>query len=216
MTANIEAPIWGNLRRTRPFSEHYGFDRGAPIDRYYVNRFFELNRQFISGDVLEIQGTAYTQMFGHGVRRSDSVDVEAEHGTTFVCDLARSEGVLASNSYDCFLLPNTFNHLQDLEGCLRQAVRVIKPGGTILGTVATFVPLTPDLKEYWRLTPPGWREVTQCAWPDCEVTIESYGNALSAVAAMMGLAHEELTPAELDVHDPRYPVLIAIRCRKPR
>src|SRR4051794_24300652 len=26
---------WGSLRRTRPFSDCYGFDRGLPIDRYY-------------------------------------------------------------------------------------------------------------------------------------------------------------------------------------
>jgi hypothetical protein len=32
----------------------------------------------------------------------------------------------------------------------------------------------------------------------------------------MGLALEELTEAELDVHDPRGPVLTTIVCRLPR
>ncbi len=32
---------------------------------------------------------------------------------------------------------------------------------------------------------------------------------------MYGLAHEELKAAELDAYDPRYPMLITIRCRKP-
>ncbi len=48
------------------------------------------------------------------------------------------------------------------------------------------------------------------------VTVESHGNCLAGVAAMLGLAREELTSAELDVAHPRYPVLVTVMCRKPR
>ena len=41
------------------------------------------------------------------------------------------------------------------------------------------------------------------------------GYCLAVVAAQMALAVEELTSAELDVHDSRYPVLTTIACRKP-
>ena len=34
------------------------------------------------------------------------------------------------------------------------------------------------------------------------------------VAAMLGLAAEELLPAELDAEDPHYPVLVTAACRK--
>jgi hypothetical protein len=47
------------------------------------------------------------------------------------------------------------------------------------------------------------------------VQVTSYGNCLSATAAVMGLACEEITPAELDVADPRFPVVVGIRCLKP-
>jgi len=50
-------------------------------------------------------------------------------------------------------------------------------------------------------------------WPGCETTIEAHGNCLAAAAAMYGIAAEELTNAELDATDPRYPVLVAIDCR---
>jgi len=36
---------------------------------------------------------------------------------------------------------------------------------------------------------------------------------LAAAAAMYGVAVEELAAAELDAHDPRYPVLVTIECR---
>jgi hypothetical protein len=35
------------------------------------------------------------------------------------------------------------------------------------------------------------------------------------VTAQLGLALEELSEPELNVHDPRYPVLTTILCRKP-
>jgi hypothetical protein len=205
---------WGDLRRTRPFSAHYGFDRGTPIDRYYVLKFMEKYRRYITGDVLEIQMTGYTKMFGENLRRSESVDVDPQHNTTYVCDLSRSAGILASNSYDCFLLPNTLNHLRELEPSLVNALRVVKPGGTILATVATLVPLTPDFLDYWRLTPAGWKQVTARVWGGCHVEVDAYGNVLSSIAAMMGLAYEELSKQELEHYDPRYPVLIGIFCQK--
>ena len=214
MNFQQQTPQWGNLRRTHPFSDHYGFDRGTPIDRYYVLKFMEKYREHIAGDVLEIQGTAYTQVCGHNVRRSDSIDIDPQHGTTFVCDLAASERVLASNAYDCFLLPNTLNHLKDPVASLQQALRVIRPGGTILATAPTLTPLTPDFSEYQRFTVAGLREIGQRAWPGQKFAAESYGNVLAATAALMGLAGEELMASELEVNDPRYPVLLAFFCQK--
>src|SRR5258706_4284896 len=48
-------PRWGNLRRTRRFSSQFGFERGTPVDRWYLRRFLERHRADITGDVLEIQ-----------------------------------------------------------------------------------------------------------------------------------------------------------------
>jgi len=47
------------------------------------------------------------------------------------------------------------------------------------------------------------------------VDVSGHGNCLAVVAAQLGLAVEELTAAELDVHDARYPLLTTIVCRKP-
>lgn len=209
-------PIWGNLKTTKPFSEYFGFDRGTPVDRYYLHRFLEKNRQFITGDVLEIQMPSHAQRYGSGLRRTDSVDISSQHKSTYVCDLAESEGVIPDDSYDCFLLPNTLCVLKNIEGCLEQALRVIKPGGVILATTATFMPLNPDSPDYWRLSADGWKEIAEKVWPGCQVEIEGHGNCLVAVAAMLGLAMEELSQAEMEENDPHYPVLVTLFCRKPQ
>jgi hypothetical protein len=207
-------PRWGNLRRVQPFSTAYGFDRGTPVDRYYLDRFLDANRRAITGRVLEVQVPSYTKRFGHDVRESHTVDINPAFRATYTCDLAVAAEI-PTDYYDCFLVPNTLQHILDLHTALRTMIRVVKPGGTLLASAAGLLPLIPDGGDYWRLSPDGWRFVLEAEWAGCDVSVEAHGNCLAAAAAMYGLAREELRPSELDAHDPRYPVLTTIRCRKP-
>jgi hypothetical protein len=75
------------------------------------------------------------------------------------------------------------------------------------------LPLTGVVPEFSRLTPDGWRHRLASAWPGATVEVHGHGNCLAAIAAQLGLALEELTPSELDVDDPRYPVLSTIAAR---
>lgn len=209
-------PRWGNLRRTAPFSTNFGFDRGTPVDRYYLHRFLETHRAAITGDVLEIQSPGYTERYGHGVRRAHTVDIDPRFGPTHLVDLARSRGVIPDAAYDCVLLPNTLSVLREVESCLAHALRIVRPGGVILASASVFVPLVPDAPDYWRMSKAGWTEILGRAWPDAEIGIEAHGNCLAATAAMLGLAAEELSEDELNVIDPRYPVLITISGRRLR
>jgi hypothetical protein len=206
-------PNWGNLRRVTPFSATFGFDRGTPIDRYYVDAFMSGQRPAITGRVLEIQTNGYTTRFGVDVIASHTLDIRAEFSPTYLCDLALAGGVVPTASYDCFLLPNTLPFIRDLEPALHQARRIVRPGGTILATVPCLVPLTGDVADYWRLSADGWRVLAARVWPGCHIEVTAYGNVLTAAAAMYGITVEELTPAELDADDPRYPVLVTIACR---
>jgi SAM-dependent methyltransferase len=211
---DLPLPRWGNMRRTAPFSATFGFDRGTPIDRYYLERFLNIHRALITGRVLEVQLPSYTKRFGESVRESNTVDINPEFRATYTCDLADATQI-PTGYYDCFLLPNTLQHLVRLEPALRTILRVVKPGGTILLSAAGLLPLIPEGGDYWRLTAVGWRALLDTEWPGCDVTIEAHGNCLAAAAAIYGLAHEELSQTELDEHDRRYPVLVTIRCRKP-
>jgi SAM-dependent methyltransferase len=111
-----------------------------------------------------------------------------------------------------FLLHEQPEHVR--RATLAEALRVVKPGGVVLASTAGLGPLTGDYPDYWHLSVEGWREVARRAWPGEEPEIEGYGNCLAASAALLGLAMEELTTEELDQHDPRYPVLVTIYCRR--
>lgn len=207
-------PRWGTLRRTTPFSSSYGFERGTPIDRHYLDQFLAAHRGLITGEVLEVQTRDDTERFGQGVTRADTFDIVPAFSPTYLCDLAHCERVIPSGADDCLLLPNALPHVRELDLALAHAARIVKPGGTILASVAGLLPLTGDVPDDWRFSPDGWRERLSAAWPGAAMAIAGHGNCLAAVAAQLGLAREELTREELDAHDPRFPVLTTILARK--
>jgi hypothetical protein len=209
-------PRWGNLRRTAPFSSKFGFERGTPIDRYYLHEFLSRHRGVISGDVLEVQTASYTMRFGQSVTRADTFDIAPEFKPTYRCDISHCEEIIPSRAYDCLLLPNALPHFRELDLALGNLARIVRPGGAILASAAGLLPLTGDVPDYWRFSPAGWREKLSAAWPGATIEIAGHGNCLSAIGAQLGLALEELTEAELDVHDPRFPLLTTILCCVPR
>src|SRR5439155_18109175 len=50
----------GDLDRVAPISANFGFDRGTPIDRYYIERFLEREAGHIRGRVLEVRDSSYS------------------------------------------------------------------------------------------------------------------------------------------------------------
>src|SRR4051812_48981980 len=188
MLRGLPVPRWGNLRRVEPFSPNFGFERGTPVDRFYLHRFLDTNRRLITGRVLEVQVPSYTRTYGSGVLDSHTVDINPEFQATYTCDLADAREI-PSDGYDCFLAPNTLQHIGDLESALRHMLRIIKPGGVILASAAALLPLIPDGDEFWHLSPAGWRRLFARTWTGCDVQVEGHGNCLTAIAAMQGLAH---------------------------
>jgi len=81
---------FGQLRRLEPISSNYGYDRGLPIDRYYVERFLAEHESDIRGVALEFKDDAYLRRFGgETIESSDVMNLEPGHpGTTIVADLA--------------------------------------------------------------------------------------------------------------------------------
>jgi SAM-dependent methyltransferase len=213
MLRGLPIPRWGNLRRVSPLSPNFGFERGTPVDRFYLHRFLEANRAGITGRVLEVQVPSYTRVYGHDVEISHTVDINPRFATTYICDLAEAPQI-PDDYYDCSLLPNTLQHVQDPAAVLRTVRRVVKPGGILLASAPVLLPLIPDGDDYWRFSPAGLRRLLAREWAGCDVAIEGHGNCLSASAAMYGIALEELADDELSVHDPRYPVLVTMACRK--
>lgn len=210
-------PTWlGSLRRTTPISTEWGYDRGRPVDRYYIERFIRSHSADLRGRALEVKEPLYTERYGEGITAIDVLDKDDRNTrATIVTDLADMAGV-ADNTFDCCVITQTLQYLFDVTGAIRGLHRVIKPGGVLLVTVPAICRLCPidGAPDYWRFTASSCERLFGEVFGDRPVKVESHGNVLAAIAFLEGLAQEELTPAELDVNDPLYPIVITVRAVK--
>ena len=211
-------PRWGNLRRSSPFSERYGYDRGTPVDRYFIAQFLERHRADVRGAVAEIKDSKYTVTFGGDrVNERHVIDLDAANPVaTLVADLAQA-GALPTRTFDCFILAQTIQYVADPAAALAHAYRSLRPGGSLLLTVPSLARIDPDLgdDDLWRFTPAGLSRLVASSCPDAQVDVSSYGNLVTAVAFLEGLAAEELTTDELDHCDSSFVVLSCARVVAP-
>ena len=207
---------FGHFRRTEPISREYGYDRGRPIDRYYIETFLESQGPLISGSVLEIGERTYTRAFGHDVERSDMLHAVEEDDATYVDDLSKGESI-PSNLYDCVILTQTLHLIFDMRAALQTIYRILKPGGVLLCTVPGITQIADsdwNHSWYWSLSRPAAEKLLGLVFPPENVEVRAFGNVLAAVSFLQGLADRELAKWELDEFDPEYPVTVAITARK--
>jgi SAM-dependent methyltransferase len=211
---------FGDLRRLRPLSERFGFDRGTPIDRYYIEDFLSRHAGDIRGRVLEVGDASYTRRFGVAVTSSDVIDTDESnpHATIFG-DLTSADRV-PSHSFDSVICTQVLLLIFDVRAALRTLERILRPGGVLLATVPGITKVSRGEAErwgdYWRFTAQSARRLFEEAFAPAGVQVETHGNVLAAVAFLHGVAAEELSREELDAHDPDFEVTVAVRAAKGR
>lgn len=208
---------WGTLRRLQPLSDRWGFDRGTPVDRYYLDRFFASVAPAIRGRVLEVRDPMYTSRFGHVVSSVDLVDIDpCNDEATIVADLAEA-GSLPAEAFDCAILPQTLQFVDDPAATVANLWQSLAPGGALIVTVPSVSRVDPSAGEAdrWRWLPSGLRQLLeQACGPTGHVDVVTFGNLLAATAFLHGVAAEELRPAELDPVDEKYAILACAMVRK--
>jgi peptidoglycan/xylan/chitin deacetylase (PgdA/CDA1 family)/glycosyltransferase involved in cell wall biosynthesis/SAM-dependent methyltransferase len=210
---------WGDLRRVQPLSPCWGLDRGQPIDRYYIDRFLERHRAGIRGRVLEVRDARYTRQFGRSaVTSSDVVDVDAANeNATIVADL-RNAATIPAGSYDCIILTQVLQFIDDIHAALAECLRILRPGGTLLVTAPCVIRVDTEAGpdgDYWRLTEASARKHFAALFPAESFEVSTFGNVGACTAFLHGISVEEVQPADLDPVDPAFPLLVAIRAVKP-
>ena len=207
---------WGNLRRSYPFSDHFGLDRGLPIDRAYIAEFLGRFVGDVHGNVMEMSRSTYADAFGDG--RIDTLTIvdidEANDRATLYCDLCEPR-TLPPSSFECILFTQTLHLLPDLAAAVDNLWTALAPGGVILMTVPTLSRNDPIGADYWRFTPAGLLRLLTTLLPgDAEIDVSGYGNALAGAASFLGLAVEDVGGEHLRRHDPAFPVIVGARVRK--
>jgi Methyltransferase domain len=206
---------FGDLGRTEPISRSFGFDRGTPIDRIYIDRFLTAHASRIRGRTLEVVNDTYTARFGGSqTTRRDIIDFRSENKrATIVGDITRL-GSEWDDTFDAIVLTQMLHMIYDLQGAVSALYRLLKSGGACLVTVPGLTPIDHYNNDYdiwyWALTEVSARRLFSDVFGAASTHVDVYGNVSSAVCTIHGLAAEELTPSMIDPQDPHYPVTIGI------
>jgi peptidoglycan/xylan/chitin deacetylase (PgdA/CDA1 family)/glycosyltransferase involved in cell wall biosynthesis len=217
-----DVPIvdFGDFRRLDPISPFWGVERGHPVDRYYIERFLQGHGADIRGRVLEIKDPTYAERFGQAEAASvDVLDIVADNPrTTIVADLSHADAI-PSDSFDCFILTQTLHIIFDVRAAIFHAHRILRPGGVLLATLPAVSRINPedgglDAGDYWRFTEASLRQLFGEHFAPEHVEVLAGGNLKACIAFLYGLAHSELTTAELDRLDPRCPLVFCVRAVK--
>ncbi|WP_143959953.1 class I SAM-dependent methyltransferase [Litoribacter populi] len=209
---------FGDLKRAEPISRNFGFERGKPVDRFYIERFLDENSHLIKGRVLEIGDNAYTLQFGkENVSQSDVLHYNNSNGkATITGDLTNLPQV-EDGSFDCIILTQTLQFIYEKESALKTCRRILKPNGALLMTVPGISPLD-DFEfghnYFWNFTKQGVEELMKTVFPYADTKVDHHGNMFTAISFLNGISLNEIDPSLLEKSDKHIQMLISCRSIK--
>lgn len=207
---------FGDLHSLSPISQVWGYDRGQPIDRYYIEKFLQQYSTDIKGRVLEIKDSEYTRKFGGDrVTLAEVLDINPDNKyATYCLDLSATNSDFPQDLFDCFIFTQTLLLIYDVQAVIRNAYMALKPGGILLATVSGISRIDQNNIDYWRFTKASIRKLFGDVFGNENIIVGSYGNVLTACGFLYGLASDELTKEELDFNDSKYQININVRAIK--
>jgi len=203
------------LRSPRPLSDNWGYDRGKPIDRYYIEHFLAANRKDINGSVLEVRDSEYTLRYGTALTQTEVLDIDpCNKNATLLADLSVADS-LPSMAFDCFILTQTLQYIYDSRAAVNHAHRLLRPGGVLLATVPSLSRIDPTVSaDYWRFTIASCSQLFATSFGTENTSVASFGSVLTCIAFLRGMACEELEENELTMNDDFFPLIIGVRAVK--
>lgn len=193
---------WSSARRLDPLSE-WGFERGEPLDRWYIRQFLTSNAHLVRGHVLEVKEDLYGTSLG--ADRVDVLDIDPTNPLATVVGDVCDPATLASGRYDAAIVTQTLQLVAAPGQALVNLQRSLRPGGVLIVTVPCMSRLAGS-SDRWRWTPLGLQELAESAGLTGEVS--GVGNLLACRAFLLGAAVEDLDTALLAQHDPQCPLLV--------
>jgi SAM-dependent methyltransferase len=142
-----------------PLSDCYGYDRGTPADRPYIDAFLAARQTSIRGDGAEVKDSTYlTRNGGDHLTSITIIDIDpANAAATLRADLA-APGSLPAAAFDVIILTQVLQLLSDPAAALGNCARALRPAGTLLLTVPCLGRISPSggagPRPAW---PPSWR-----------------------------------------------------------
>lgn len=199
---------FGALSPGHPLCPFFGFLRGTPIDRHYLDAFVREFRSRIVGRTLEIGGTPETRTRHRLTRvtRFLTVDADPASQANYVGDVHTST-LFPRARFDTILAFNVLEHCRDPGRVVRNVRAWLKPGGAFLCMVPNAQRIHQVPKDYWRPLPDALEFLTR---EFGERQFRMYGNLTTTIASLAGASFEDVPPSYFQWHDERYPVATCV------
>ena len=205
---------------TVPISQQFGTERGTPVDRRYIETILEKNQKYITGDVLEIEDSFYTNKYGANVSTAYVMDVSSTGSEiSFNANLETGEGIRNSIA-DCFILTQTLMYIFDLEAAVNNIFKLLKPGGTAIITCSGISQNSRRCMDNYGCIYSFNTDALVKLFGNKRkfeiVDAGSYGNVKTVMAHIAGLCTEDLDAEDFVHNDKYYPLISYIVVRRVR
>jgi len=205
-------------RTTTPLSNYYGFDRGTPIDRFYIENFLKQNQQHIKGVCLELLNDNYTKRYGgERVIKSDVLDIEDTNKNATIIDDLRYLKKISDDAYDCIILTQVFQFIDDVPSAISECHRILKKDGVLLVTLPSLsrIDCTSGINgDYWRFTEASAKYLFEKKFNTEQLTISSCGNVRSGIYFYAGLSQEDVSKKVFKKNDQNFPLIVTVKAIK--
>ncbi len=205
----------GDLASPTPISTQFGFDRGTPVDRLYIERFLSRHANAIRGTVLEVGDDSYTRQFTADPEISPEVIHLHDHNATYTGDLLSAQ--IPAGHLDAAIITQTLHLIFEAQEALQKLHDALKPGGTLLLTVPGITQMSTDQWAdmwYWSFTSRSISELATRVFGEGNFEVGVHGNVYAAVAFLEGLAVEELDTEMLMAPSSEYEVLVTLKATR--
>lgn len=195
-------------RSVVPISSKFGFDRGTPIDRYWIESFLEEKKGLINGVCLEVTDNTYTKRFGQDrILKSDVIDIDPSNKLANIHGDLRDLKNVKSDTYDTVILTHVLGLIDEPSKAVSEIYRVLKPGGKLVLTSSCLGPILGETV-FWRFTSNSMKYVLTKNFDIKNIEIKTFGNVLTGQAFWIGMSQEELSQKELSFNDHRFPCVV--------
>ena len=214
----VGAVRFGDLRRLSPLCDAFGYSRGGPIDRVYIESFLDRHREDIRGQALEVGDATY--LFRFGGNRLTSVDVlHVDPANSFATIVAHLEDWpdAPEGRFDVIVFTQTLHLIYDVKKALATLHRLLAPGGVLLMTVPGISQIDREAwgsTWYWAMTSHVVTRLCDDVFGPGRTEVVPHGNVLSAAGFLYGLGSVELRAEELAASDFAYQVVVTARAVK--
>ena len=213
----LKPRLFHNCLSLTPLSKYCGFDRGLPVDRYYINQFIQDNQSIIRGNILEFLEPTYSRIRSGDQRSSISIiDIDPMNKEANIHGDIRNLYDVENDFFDCIIATQVLQFIDNVDAAIHEMLRILKPGGVLLITVpccSRIDPISGVDGDFWRFTKASFSYLFKDHTRHC-IDVRNEGNFYSCTSSLAGYSVEDCSIRKLQVKDDSYPLIITCRVVK--